>query len=59
MSQVADSPAPEAGWSGLSQDGSALKVGQASQHGSSVAVWSPRPDGPQPRKDRLVPLREA
>jgi hypothetical protein len=40
MSQVADSPAPEARWSGLSQDGSALKVGQASQHDSSVTDGS-------------------
>jgi hypothetical protein len=34
--QVTDSPAPEAGWSGLSQDSLALKVEQASQHGSGV-----------------------
>jgi hypothetical protein len=30
MSQAADSPSLEAGWSDLSQDGSALKAGQAS-----------------------------
>jgi hypothetical protein len=51
MSQVVDSPALEAGWSDLSQDGSAFKAGQASQHGSGVA------DGPAFKTERSAPTQ--
>jgi hypothetical protein len=40
LAQVAHSLPPEAGWSSLSQDSSALKAGQSLQHGPGVA------DGP-------------
>jgi hypothetical protein len=49
MSQVADSPAPEAGWSDLLQDGSALKAGQVSRRGSVVT------DGPASETGRSAP----
>src|SRR5688572_9383153 len=37
MSQVVDCPTPEAGWSGLPQNSSAIKAGQLLQHESGVA----------------------
>jgi hypothetical protein len=59
MSQAADSPAPEVGQSDLSHDSLALKAGQLLQHESGVADSPPsRPEGLQPRRDRLIPLRE-